>query len=97
MVPFILDISPTPGSVILHSTDKEDPAVYIGIRQLREQLWDRISDVIGSLGSEVGKIKANFSVDEISVSLGLTAKGGLAFVAEASGQAVFTVKLKRKA
>jgi hypothetical protein len=95
-VPFVVNLRPAPGTVALHSGEKGDNAVHMGLGALRKEVWERVSDIMEVIGGEVRELRSNFVLDEITVSLGLSAKGQVAFVAEASGQAIFQVKLKRK-
>lgn len=95
-VPFLVEVRPTPGSSFLHSATYGDNAVDMSFGDLKEQVWTRISDVLEILSDGASKLKDDFELDEVSVSLGLTVKGKLAFLAEASGQGVFQLKLKRK-
>src|SRR4051794_8057201 len=62
-----------------------------------EDFWDKkvieLTDTLAS--AQAKKPTTGFTVDEISFAIGVGAKGGLLFVAEASLQATITVKLKR--
>lgn len=92
-IPFIANVPAVPGQVILHKEDKKIKG--ISAKQIRDDVASRMAEILEVFQNNVGTIEEDFSVDEIAFSLGFGAKGKLAFIAEASTEAVLSVTLRR--
>ena len=58
--------------------------------------WSKTFDTLMRLTDHLGQGTKDWRVEEIEVGLTLSAKGELAFIAEAGAEASITVKLSRK-
>ena len=60
--------------------------------------WDVVITQLNFIISETEKntVKNGFEMDEVTISLGFTAKGKIAFIAEAGVEASIEVKFKKK-
>ncbi|MEM9496188.1 MAG: hypothetical protein AAGA09_09305 [Pseudomonadota bacterium] len=95
LVPFIVDVKPAPGEVALHK-GRGDNAKSIPLKDIKKDLKERLGELNEMFASKLNTLEQDFELSEISVSLGFSAKGKLAFIAEASGEVAFQVVLRRK-
>jgi hypothetical protein len=61
-----------------------------------QESWNSTIAMLTQLGDDAQAKQGGFTVDSIEVGLTLTAKGGLAFIAEAGAQASVKLTLKRR-
>ena len=70
--------------------------VTVKDKDVRGFLQKQLVPIGSAIAEEAGRVEGGLHVDEISLTLGIGAEGGLSFVAKASAQAAITVVLRRK-
>jgi hypothetical protein len=70
--------------------------VDVPAKDVRGFLQKQLVPLSSAIAQEAEKVQGGLAVDEISLTLGVGAEGGLSFVAKASAQASVTVTLRRK-
>jgi hypothetical protein len=78
---------------VLGLGDPED--VEVKRKDVQSFLKKQLVPLGSEIAKEAGQVKGGLVVDEISLTLGIGAEGGLSFVAKASAQAAITVTLRR--
>lgn len=94
-VAFITSTTLPPGELRLHA-DLGDKILVRSLKSVKED-WAVITDqVVAIVGGSAGRMKSDgLALEEVSIGLAFTAKGKLAFIAEAGAEASITLTFKR--
>jgi len=94
-VVFITSTKPLPGEVRLHA-DWGDKVLVRSLSSVRDD-WTAVTEQVMSIIGDSARATttSGFTLDELSFGLAFTAKGKLAFIAEAGAEASVTLTFKR--
>jgi len=94
---FVSKVVPEPGSAELHKKSKASGITreFTELRADWSVMTTQILEMVIETDSELDE-KSGYTLDEIEIGLAFTAKGKLAFIAEAGAEASIKLTLKRK-